>query len=80
MTVSDYFQKKSPKKRKANKLQEAGCSKCLFVPKLEECNDDSEGTDEEMETDRNYSVSVPMQFEKLTRELEVRVYTGLPSP
>ena len=79
MTVSDYLQKKSPKKRKANKLQEAG-SKCLFVPNLEECNDDSEGTDEEMETDRNYSVSVPMQFEKLTRELEVRVYTGLPSP
>ena len=80
MTVSDYLQKKSPKKRKANKLQEAGSSKCLFVPNLEECNDDSEGTDEEMETDRNYSVSVPMQFEQLTRELEVRVYTGLPSP
>ena len=80
MTVSDYLQKKSPKKRKANKLQEAGSSKCLFGPNLEECNDDSEGTDEEMETDRNYSVSVPMQFEQLTRELEVRVYTGLPSP
>ena len=51
MTVSDYLQKKSPKKRKANKLQEAG-SKCLFVPNLEECNDDSEGTDEEMEVVR----------------------------
>ena len=35
MTVSDYLQKKSPKKRKANKLQEAGCSKCLFVPNLD---------------------------------------------
>ena len=80
MTVSDYLQKKSPKKRKANKLQEAGSSKCLFGPNLEECNDDSEGTDEEMETDTDYSVSVPMQFEQLTRELEVRVYTGLPSP
>ncbi|CAH3022079.1 unnamed protein product [Porites evermanni] len=33
-----------------------------------------------METDTDYSVSVPMQFEQLTRELEVRVYTGLPSP
>ena len=80
MTVSDYLQKQSPKKRKANKLQEAGSSKCLFVPNHEECNDDSEGTDEEMETDTDYSVSVPMQFEQLTRELEVRVYTGLPSP
>ena len=80
MTVSDCLQKKSPKKRKANKLQEAGSSKCLFGPNLEECNDDSEGTDEEMETDTDYSVSVPMQFEQLTRELEVRVYTALPSP
>ena len=49
MTVSDYLQKKSTKKRKANELQEAGSSRCLFVPNLEECNDDSEGTDEEME-------------------------------
>ena len=80
MTVSDYRQKRSPKKRKANKLQEAGSSRCLFMPNLEECNDDSEGTDEGMETDTDYSVSVPMQFEQLTRELEVRVYTGLPSP
>ena len=30
MTVSDYLQKKSPKKRKANKLQEAGPSRCLL--------------------------------------------------
>ena len=33
-----------------------------------------------METDTEYSVSVPMQFEELTRELEVKVYTGLHSP
>ena len=55
MTVSDYLQKKLPKKRKANKLQEAGPSRCLF-PNLEECNDDSEETDEEMEIDMDYSV------------------------
>ena len=30
MTVSDYLQKRSPKKRKANKLQEAGSSRCLL--------------------------------------------------
>ena len=30
VTVSDYLQKGSPKKRKANKLQEAGSSRCLL--------------------------------------------------
>ena len=80
MTVSDYLQKNSPKKRKANRWQEPGSSKCLLAPKIKECNNDCEGTDEEMETDTDYSVSVPMQFEQLTRELEVKVYTGLASP
>ena len=80
MTVSDYLQKKSPRKGKPRmKLQEAGFSRC-FLPNFVECNDDSEGTDEEMETDTAYSVSVPTQFKQLTRELEVSVYTGLPSP
>ena len=55
MTVSHYLQRKLPKKRKANKLQEAGPSRCLFL-NLEECNDDSEETDEEMEIDMDYSV------------------------
>ena len=64
MTVSDYLQKKSPKKRKANKLQEAGSSRCLSG---EACNDDSEETDEELETSTDFSVSVPMQFEQLTK-------------
>ncbi|CAH3017941.1 unnamed protein product [Porites evermanni] len=52
----------------------------MLFAKFEECNEDSEGTDEEMETDTDYSVSVPTQLKQLTRELEVRVYTGLPSP
>ena len=46
-------------------------------------NEDGEGSDdsndEEMESGTDYSVSVLMQFEQLTRELEVKVYTGLPS-
>ena len=42
-------------------------------------DDGNDDTDEEMEVDTDYSVSVPMQFEQLTRELEVKVYTGLPS-
>ena len=32
-----------------------------------------------MEVDTDYSVSVPMQFVQLTRELEVKVYKGVPS-
>lgn len=48
-------QKKLPKKRKANKLQEAGPLRCLFL-NLEEWNYDSEETDEEMEIDMDYSV------------------------
>ena len=48
-------------------------------PIRKESDDDGEGTDEEMETDTDYSVPLPMQFEQLTRELEVKVYTGLPS-
>ena len=81
MTVSDYLQNKSPKKRKANKLQEAGPSRCL-LPSFKQSNKDgerSDDTDDEMETDTDYCVSVPMQFEQLTREMEVKVYTGLPS-
>ena len=39
-------------------------------------NDDN---DEEMEVGMVYSVSVALQFEQLTRELEVKVYAGLPS-
>ena len=44
-------------------------------------DDGNYDTDEEMEVDTDYSwsVSVPMQFEQLTRELEVKVYKGLPS-
>ena len=84
MTVSDYLQKNSPKKRKANKLQEARSSRCLFSGG-EACNDDSEETDEELETSTDCiglyrTVSVPMQFEQLTKELEDKVYTGLSSP
>ena len=73
------YKKKSRKKRKANKLQEAGSSRFL-TSSGKQCNDDSEETDEELETSTDFSVSVPMQFEQLTKELEVKVYTGLSSP
>ena len=42
-------------------------------------DDGNYDTDEEMEVDTNYSVSVPMQFVQLTRELEVKVCKGVPS-
>ena len=81
MTVSDYLQKRLPRKRKANELQEASPSRCVFHSS-KESDKDSEGTDdtyEEMETDMDYSVFVPLQVEQLTTEMEVKVYTGLPS-
>ena len=80
MTVSDYLQKRSPRKRKANKLQKAGPSRCVFPCSKESDKDGgSDDTSEEMEIDMDFSVSVPLQFEQLTREMEVKVYTGLPS-
>lgn len=33
-----------------------------------------------METNTDLSMSVPIQFEQLTREMEVKVYTGLSLP
>lgn len=78
MTVSDYLHKRSPRKRKANKVQEAHASRSLFESK-HDC-EESDSSVEEMSEDTDYSVSVPMQFEQLTREMEVKVYTGLLSP
>ena len=79
MTIPDYLQKSSPKKRKTNKSQQV--SGCLLTNVKESGKKDDRNydTDEEMEVDTDYSVSVAMQFEQLTRELEVKVYKGLPS-
>ena len=53
----------------------------MRVSQLKESDKDSKGlgsddTNEEMENDMEFSVSVPLQFEQLTREMEVKVYTG----
>ena len=79
MTIPDYVQKSSPKKRKTNKSQQV--SRCLLTNVKESGKKDDRNYDtyEEMEVDTDYSVSVAMQFEQLTRELEVKVYKGLPS-
>ena len=69
-----------PKKRKANKLQQVNSPRCL-LPNVKEQGGEDDGnddTDDEVEVDKDYSVSIPMQFEQLTRELEVKVYTGFP--
>ncbi|CAH3150631.1 unnamed protein product [Porites lobata] len=67
MTVSDYLQKKITQEKESE--QES-----------KQDPEESDSDDEQMEADADYSVSVPMQFEQLTREMEVKVYTGLPSP
>ncbi|KAK2564265.1 hypothetical protein P5673_012520 [Acropora cervicornis] len=73
MTIPDYLQKSSPKKRKTNKSQQV--SGCLLTNVKESGKKDDRNydTDEEMEVDTDYSVSVAMQFEQLTRELEVKI-------
>ena len=42
-------------------------------------DDRNDDTDEEVEVDTDYSISVPMQFEQLTREHKDKACTGLPS-
>lgn len=57
-------------------MQVAFPSRCLFFS-VEECVDNGEQTHEEMETNTDFSVSVPMPYEQLTREIKVIVYTCL---
>lgn len=74
MTISDYYlQESSPKKRKAIKLEHANLFRCLQpnVKELGREDDENDDTNEEMEVDMDYSVSVALQFEQLTTELEV---------
>jgi len=74
LTVSDCLQKRSPKKRKANKLQVAGASRYLpFSSSSKEDSESSSDDNEDLETEVDYFASVPAQFEQLTRELEVKV-------
>jgi len=57
------------------KLQQA--SRCLW-PNVKETGGEDDGnydTNKEMEVKMDYSISVPMHFEQLTRELEVKMYT-----
>ena len=64
LTLSDYQHQKSPKKRKTIAKTSTKGAHCE--------PEETELEDEEM-------ASIPFQFKQLTREFEVKLYTGIPS-
>lgn len=89
MTVSDYIHSKSPKKRKASKLEErrsmtttAAKRSHIHVSSTDESDPDftsDVGNDTDTSGESTAPVVVSLRFEQLTREFEVKFYTGLPS-
>ncbi|KAK2564202.1 hypothetical protein P5673_012447 [Acropora cervicornis] len=63
MTISDYYLQESSRQEKQ---------------KLGREDDENDDTNEEMEVDMDYSVSVALQFEQLTTELETTKETPQP--
>ena len=79
MTVSGYLHGSTPKKRKANRLEEQRST--TTKRSLLSCADEPINT-EESDVDlpeESESVVVPLQIGQFTREFEVKFYTGLPS-
>lgn len=75
MTVSDYYHSSSPKKRRiVNRMQ-----KQSSASKTTTDSDSSEESDQELPTESDPTAKIPPRFEQLTREFEVKFYTGLPS-
>ena len=71
------------RKRKANNWQENRCTLSSLSLKSTANSFSEDWDDTEMliaSENIDYSVKVSMQFEQLTREVEVRLYTGLPYP
>ena len=86
LTVSDYIHSVSPKKRKANRLvQQRNSSETSSMESPTHAHSDSDDEWEMSEADysssseNDPSVTVPMRFEQITRESDVKFFTGLPS-
>ena len=81
LTLSDYQHQKSPKKRKTvgkTSTKGAHCEPEETELEDEEMEDlDQPGSDSS--EPEEHLVSIPFQFEQLTREFEVKLYTGIPS-
>ena len=73
LTSSDFKTRPSPKKRKSNR--------CFNAESSSTATPTNESDEEEIcdESDVDLTVRVSMRFEQLTRESDVRVFTGLPS-
>ena len=79
MTVSEHFKSSTPKKRKRNRLQERERSPSpRHKRKLDVESEDAPSEVSDTRED-DPTVYLPMRFEQLTRESDVRFYTGLPS-
>ena len=86
LTVSDYIHSISPKKRKTNHLvQQQSSSEILSRESPTHTGSDSDDEWEMSESncssscENDPSVTVPMRFEQITRESDVKFFTGLPS-
>ena len=84
LTVSDYIHSVSPKRRKANCLvQQRSSSETFSTESPTHGHSDSDGEWEMSESDYSRSSengpSVTARFEQITRESDVKFFTGLPS-
>ena len=81
MTVSDYLQKTHLRKGKQTSCKKPALQDACCPASKSQTRTVREVTipKKKWREIRTTYVSVPMQFEQLAREMEVKVYTGLPS-
>ena len=86
LTASDCIHSVSPKKRKANRLvQQRSSFETVSTESPTQGHSDNDDEWEMSESDysssskNDPSVTVPMRFEQITRESDVKFFTGLPS-
>jgi len=77
LTRADFLQKPSPKKRKTRDSLSLQKETISHTSDDEDCCDDDESDADDEGMDLDFRVM--MRFEQLTRESDVRTFTGLPS-
>ena len=81
LMLSEHFHSNTPKKGRRNRLEEErSCNPRRSLAVGEE-NEDAQGETSGSSNDEENdpSITIPMRFEQLTREFDVKFYTGLPS-
>ena len=79
MTVSEHLKSNTPQKRKRNRLQERERSPSPKHKRKLDVESEDEPSENSDTCENDPAVYLPMRFEQLTRESDVRFYTGLPS-